>query len=335
MTDGADKLKGLFVLPEDNLSKLFGQGAAEAIEELVELVAPRQDRESVVASCPRLADIDVLFTGWGAPTLDEAFLTAAPNLKAVFYGAGSIRGIVTDAMWDRGVRICSAWRGNAVPVAEFTVSQIQLALKQVWHFARGIRGNKSWNHWLPITGAFGSTVGLISLGEIGRRVAEMLKAYDVKVIAYDPFVSAEDAAELGVTLVSLEEAFTADVVSLHAPNLPETKGLIRGEHLAAMREYGTFINTARGAIVCEDEMIAVLQKRPDLMAVLDVTFPEPPVDDSPLFELENVVLTPHIAGSMGPECARMGWMMVDELKRYLSDEPLQHEVTRQRFQTMA
>jgi phosphoglycerate dehydrogenase-like enzyme len=331
----SDKLKGLFILPEDNLAKLFGQGADQAIGELVELVAPRQDRESVVTNCPQLAEIDVLFSGWGAPTLDEAFLTAAPNLKAVFYGAGSIRGIVTDAMWERGVRISSAWRGNAVPVAEFTVAQIVMALKLTWHFARGIRTNKHWDHWLPIIGAFGSTVGLISLGEIGRRVAEMLKQYDVKVIAYDPFVSAEDAAELGVTLVSLEEVFSADVVSLHAPNLPETKGLIRGEHLAAMRENGTFINTARGAIVREDEMLAVLQDRPDLMAVLDVVFPEPPVEDSPLFELENVVLTPHIAGSMGPECARMGWMMVDELKRYLTSEPLQHEVTRERFQTMA
>ena len=267
--------------------------------------------------------------------MDEAFLAAAPKLKAVFYGAGSVRGMVTDVVWERGVRICSAWRGNAVPVAEFTIAQIVMALKLTWHFARGIRDSKHWEHWLPVIGAFGSTVGLISLGEIGRRVAEMLKSYDVKVIAYDPFVSAEGAAELGVTLVSLDEVFAADVVSLHAPNLPETKGLIRGEHLAAMREYGTFINTARGAIVCEEEMIAALQKRPDLMAVLDVTCPEPPADGSPLFELDNVVLTPHIAGSLGPECARMGWMMVDELKRYIAGEPLQHEVTRERFQTMA
>ena len=330
------KPKGLFVLPEGNHNLLYALGAAEAIGDLVNLVAERQDADSAVANCSQLADIELLFTGWGAPTLDEAFLAAAPKLKVVFYGAGSVRGMVTDASWDRGVRIVSAWAANAVPVIEYTFAQIILGLKLTWHFVRQLRREGAWNRSLPVFGANGSTVGIISLGKIGRGVCERLKQLDVNVIAYDPFVAPADAAALGAERVSLEEVFArADVVSLHTPSLPETRGLITGAHLASMKPYATFINTARGAVVREDEMIGVLQDRPDLMAVLDVTDPEPPAEGSPLWSLANVVLAPHIAGAMGGECARMGWLMVDELKRYLAGEPLAHEITREQAAKLA
>jgi len=331
-----DKPKGLFVLPQDNCELLYGLGAAEAIGELVDLVAERQDRETVIAGCPALADAELLFTGWGAPTLDADFLAAAPKLRVVFYGAGSVRSVATNAMWDRGVRVVSARAANAVPVAEFTLGHILLALKLTWHYARAVRRQRQWAHSLPVFGAYGSTVGVISLGRIGRRVCELLKPFDVNVIAYDPLATAEAAESLSVELVSLAELFArADVVSLHAPNLPETKGMITGELLAAMKHYATFINTARGAIVREGEMLDVLRSRPDLMAVLDVTDPEPPAPDSPLWTTDNVVLTPHIAGSLGPECARMGWMMVGELKHYLAGEPLAHEITRRQAEKLA
>ncbi|HDZ21553.1 hypothetical protein LCGC14_0123930 [marine sediment metagenome] len=335
MADRA-KPKGLFVLSEGNHKLLYALGTDEAIGELVNLVGERQDAESVVANCPQLADVELLFTGWGAPTLDEAFLAAAPKLKVVFYGAGSVRGMVTDASWDRGVRIVSAWAANAVPVIEYTFAQIILGLKLTWHLVREQRREGAWNRSLPVFGANGSTVGIISLGKIGRGVCERLKQLDVNVIAYDPFVAPADAAALGGDLVSLEEVFArADVVSLHTPNLPETRGLITGAHLASMKPYATFINTARGAVVREDDMIDVLQDRPDLMAVLDVTDPEPPAEGSPLWSLANVVLTPHIAGAMGGECARMGWLMADELKRYLAGEPLAHEITREQAAKLA
>ena len=328
--------KGLFVLSEGNHNLLYALGAAEAIGELVNLVAERQDADVAVANCPQLADVELLFTGWGAPTLDEAFLAVAPKLKVVFYGAGSVRGMVTDASWDRGVRIVSAWAANAVPVIEYTFAQIILGLKLTWRLVRELRREGAWNRSLPVFGANGSTVGIISLGKIGRGVCERLKQLDVNVIAYDPFVTPADAAALGAELVSLEKVFArADVVSLHTPNLPETRGLITGAHLASMKPYATFINTARGAVVREDEMIGVLQDRPDLMAVLDVTDPEPPAEGSPLWSLANVVLTPHIAGAMGGECARMGWLMADDLKRYLAGEPLAHEITREQAAKLA
>jgi phosphoglycerate dehydrogenase-like enzyme len=102
-----------------------------------------------------------------------------------------------------------------------------------------------------------------------------------------------------------------------------------------MKLNATFINTARGAVVRENELIDVLRERSDLTALLDVTYPEPPVPDSPLFTLPNVMLTPHIAGSVGPECLRMGELMYDELCRYLNGEPMRYKVRREQAAMMA
>jgi len=135
---------------------------------------------------------------------------------------------------------------------------------------------------------------------------------------------------LGVELVSLEELFRqSDVVSLHAPLLEETKNMITKELLATMKQGATFINTARGKLINEKELVEVLRARPDLFALLDVTAPEPPEKGSPLFTLPNVVLTPHIAGSINNECRRMGRLMIEETERYLKGQALRWRITPQ------
>jgi phosphoglycerate dehydrogenase-like enzyme len=175
---------------------------------------------------------------------------------------------------------------------------------------------------------------LISLGMIGSTVAKLLQAFDVHVLAVTS--SEEKAARLGAERVSLEEAFRqSDVVSLHTPWLKETEGMITGKLISSMRPNATFINTARGAVVREQEMADVLEKRPDLFAILDVTHPEPPNPGSPLYTLPNVVLTPHIAGSMDSECRRMGRYAINECRRYLAGEPLQWEISKEKAATLA
>jgi phosphoglycerate dehydrogenase-like enzyme len=109
---------------------------------------------------------------------------------------------------------------------------------------------------------------------------------------------------------------------VHTPDLPETEGMITGALIDSMRPGSTFINTARGQVVREDEMLRVLTKRTDLQAVLDVTTVEPPKEGSPFYTLENIFLTPHIAGSVGRECRRMGRYMVEELERYTNGQPM-------------
>jgi phosphoglycerate dehydrogenase-like enzyme len=327
--------KGIYLLGAQNYERIYSAAQREYIAGLVDIVAPPQTAETIRGNLGVLRDVEIIFSGWGCPTLDQELLDAAPNLKIVFYGAGSIRAFTTEAFWARGITICSAWGANAVPVTEYALAAILFGLKAAFQHAALVRETQSFRK-LKVAGAYGSTVGLVSLGMIGRLLLARLKTYDLNVIAYDPFVSPEQGAALGAEMVSLEEVFRrGDVVSVHTPWLPETVGLITGGHIASMKPNSTFINSSRGAVICEDEMIAVLAQRPDLWAVLDVTYPEPPSPDSPLFTLPNVMLTPHIAGSMDKECHRQAHYMIEELERYLAGQPLQWAVSKEKAAIMA
>ena len=321
--------QGLMILDPGALEVVYGPSELEELREMVQFPAPPQTRQSILLQPGWLAEAEVIFTSWGAPLMDEAFLAAAPKLRAVFHGAGSIRSFTTPAFWRRGIAITCAADANAEPVAEYTLGVILLGLRSFWRFAGAVRQGNAWgDHTRRIAGGYRSTVGLISCGMIARKVLARLAAFDVNCIVYDPFVPADEIAALGAVPCSLEELFRrADVVSLHTPELPETRGLITGEMFGSMKEGATFINTARGAVVRETEMIEILRRRPDLQAVLDVCDPEPAPAGSPLLQLPNVVLTPHIAGSLGPECQRLGRCMVDEMRRFAAGEPLRWQVS--------
>jgi len=283
-----------------------------------------------------ISKANVIFSSWGMPKLTDEFLSMASSLNAVFYAAGTVKGFATEEAYDRGILIHSAWGANAVPVAEYTLATILLSLKSVWRFSRSVREQKTFCRPGPLIGAYQAKIGLVSLGAVGKLVARKLGAFDLDLIAYDPFVDPEAAQELGVSMASIEEVFsTCDVVSLHTPWLPETENLVGERLLDSMSPGATFINTSRGAVVNEADLCKVLQRREDLTAVLDVTYPEPPKSDSMLYTLSNVVLTPHIAGSGGNEIARMGRWMVDEFARFVDGHPPKHVVTREMLERMA
>lgn len=283
-----------------------------------------------------LSDVECILSTWGMPVLSDEFLAAMPGLRAVFYAAGSVKGFVTDAAWDRGIIISSAWAANSIPVAEYALAAILLSLKRFWHFSRGARTPQESSDIRTIAGCYKSNVGLVSLGAVGRETARRLAAHDLNLLAYDPFCTPETAAELHLRLVSLDELFReSDVVSVHSPWIPATERMITGPLISSMKDGATLLNTSRGAVIAEDEMIEVLRRRPDLSAVLDVTYPEPAAKDSPLRSLPNVILTPHIAGSMHQECSRMAEWMVDELRRYLNGDALHHSVNRGQLDRMA
>lgn len=329
-------LRGVFLLDPGSHDKIYGPDARDEIARKVDIEGGLQTQDSVRDDPAVLHGVDVVFSGWGCPVFDAELLAVASSLKMVFYGAGSIRRITPPEFWERGVRITSAYAANAVPVAEYALSQILFCLKRGWQFALAIRRDGKYPAKSRVPGAYGSTVGIVSLGMIGRLVCDLLRSFDLRVVAYDPYVAPGVAASLGVELLSLEDVFRcSDVVSLHTPWLKETEGMITGEHVASMKESASFINTARGAVVCEPDMVEVLRRRPDIQAVLDVTHPEPPVAGSPLYSLPNVVLTPHIAGSMDGECRRMGRYMVEELGRFLLGDPLLWEITREQAAVLA
>lgn len=284
-----------------------------------------------------LAEAEVLFSGWSAPLMDETFLNAAPKLRAVFYGSGSVRYFLTPAFWERNIVITSAASANAVPVAEYTVATVLLSLRDFWNRAAQAKAGQGWgDHTRRIPGSFRATVGLLSFGVIGRAVARHLKCFDVRVLVYCPYLEAAEAAAAGVQRAGLEELFDrSDVVSIHTPVLPETIGMVDGRLVSSMKVGAALINTSRGVIVNQPELVNVLRRRPDLRAVLDVTDPEPPLPGDPLLDLPNVTVTSHIAGSHGRDCQRMGHYMVEEVRNYLAGRPLRWQVTREALERMA
>ena len=330
--------KALFVIEDRVRWRVYPDDLLETFAAHVDFVAPPHTKAQLAQNPAPLHEAELLITTWGCPRLDADFLDAAPRLQAVFYGAGSVKDFVTDDMWQRGIRLTHAADGIAQGVVEFVLAQILLSLKGMWSEVARVKAERRFrpkDYAYP--GVRGATVGIIGLGLVGRKLIPLLQPFGIRILAHDPYASAADEEELGIKLVSLEELFSScEVVSLHAPWLPETVGMIHRGLLERMPQNSTFINSARGALVREDDLIAVLRERPDITALLDVSHPEPPVADSPLYQQPNLILTPHIAGPVGGrDTRRLGELMLEEVISYSRTGELRYEVTRAGLATMA
>ncbi|WP_203568547.1 hydroxyacid dehydrogenase [Aestuariimicrobium ganziense] len=318
-----------------------------------EMLAPldlaRVEPEQVVRSWDEvgddeLAEVEVVVTGWGAPRIDADVLRRMPRLRGICHSAGTVRAIIYPVVYERGVRVTTAAAANAVPVGEFALAMIILACKQVFRANVEYRPGHSVDHHrdFSTSGTYRRRVGLVGASTIGRLVIEHLhRSTDLEVWVADPYLTAEEAGRLGVTKVELDELLAGcDVVSLHAPLLDSTRGMITARELALLPDGATFINTARGGLVdhaaLESELVSGR-----IWAVIDTTDPfEPLPDDSVLYGLPNVFLTPHIAGSQGNELARMGDLALRNAAALLSsDDPttvvLEGEVTRELYDRLA
>jgi phosphoglycerate dehydrogenase-like enzyme len=277
-----------------------------------------------------LHDADVLLTHWGAPRIDGAALDRAPSLRLVAHGAGTVRDLVTPAVFERGITVTTAAQANARPVAEYTLAMILLAMKGVPDARERFRGGADHlllTHTLADVGNARARVGLIGASRVGRLVIELLRPFELDVAVFDPYLGDAGARALGVANVDLDELVsTSRVVSIHAPDLPATRHMIGAPQLARMRDHATLINTARGRLVDHDALERELVSG-RLFAVLDVTDPEPLPRSSPLWELPNVYLTPHVAGAEGRELWRLTDLAITEIERFARDEPPLHPVT--------
>ncbi|WNV85752.1 hydroxyacid dehydrogenase [Umezawaea sp. Da 62-37] len=318
----------------DSADAVFDADTLRALGEVCDLVPPPVlDDFTTDHARAVLAEVEVLVTGWGCPRLTETVLAGAPRLRAVVHTGGSVRDQVTQACWDRGVEVSSAAAANALPVAEYTVAMILLSGKHVLERARHHHAVRRADDWLrtPRTiGNFGRTIGVLSASTIGRRVVELLRPFDFHVLLHDPYVTPEEAAALGVELVGLPMLFSrSDLVSVHAPLLPETRGLVGRDLIDAMRPGAVLLNTARGAVVDQEALTdAVRENR--VRAVLDVTHPEVLPPHHPLWDSPNVLITPHLAGSQGNEWHRLAHAATAEVDRWARGQgfanPVRHEL---------
>ncbi|MFI1398057.1 hydroxyacid dehydrogenase [Streptomyces sp. NPDC020681] len=293
------------------------------------LVLTAGDGSPGPALAEALAGAEVLFTHWGCPPLTEDTLRAMPKLRAVIHAAGSVKHHVTDAVWARGIAVSSAAAANALPVAEYTLAAILFANKGVLDSARSYRRTRAAPDHLAGFSGLGNyrrTVGIVGASRIGRRVVELLAPFDLDVLLHDPYLGPADAAALGAEATGLDDLVRrSHVVSIHAPQLPETHHMFDADRLGLLCDGATLINTSRGSLV-DTRALTEQLRTGRISAVLDVTEPDVPPADSPLYDLPNVLLTPHVAGSLGNELGRMTDWAVDELERYARGLPFVHEV---------
>ncbi|MFG2551425.1 hydroxyacid dehydrogenase [Streptomyces sp. NPDC048581] len=308
----------LFAMSAENVPQVF---PPEVLARLRTLVDIDPDLVAEDFTDPRLAGAlartEILVTGWGCPRLDASVLDAAPKLRAVLHSAGSVKGLATPELWRRGIAVSSAAVANAVPVAEYTLAMILLAGKDLFAARDRLRTERTFPGWglVPGIGNHGRRVGVIGASRIGRKVIELLRPFDLVVGLTDPYVDEAGAAALGVPLLPLDDLLrTSDIVTIHAPETPETRHLIGTRELALMPDGAVLINTARGGLLDHDALIAEL-RADRLSAILDVTDPEPLPADSPLYDLPGAFITPHLAGSQGNEAARLGLAVVEEAER--------------------
>lgn len=332
--------KAIFVCDQaKKLSEVYPESVLSTLRQMTDLDETVYSKAEILRQPEAAREVSFLFSTWGMPPFsEEEIRTCFPSLECVFYAAGTVQKFARPFL-SSGVKVFSAWAANGVPVAEYTVAQIVLANKGFFQHTRLMQKEctkeaKARTKLYP--GNYDECVGLIGCGMIGSMVAERLKDYRLRVLVYDPFLSPEKAERLNVTPTSLEEIFrTCRVVSNHLANNEATQGILKYTHFSAMLPYATFLNTGRGAQVVEDDLVRALRERPDLTAVLDVTFPEPPVSGHPFYSLENCFLTPHIAGSLGNEVVRMAEYMCEEAGRYIGGEPCRYEVSEKMLETMA
>ncbi|EJZ17077.1 hydroxyacid dehydrogenase [Rhizobium sp. Pop5] len=320
------------VLPDEVLRRLNTIGRLLDPEPLQRLDDGRARR--------LLSEAEVLITGWGAPYVGPELPAAAPRLRLIVHAAGTVKGIIDEAIFETAtIAVSHSAEANAVPVAEFTLAAILFAGKRAFRFRDLYVADRNRDRTYPMQreaiGNYGRTVGIVGASRIGRRVIELLKPFDYRLLLFDPMLDAAEAAGLGAEKVDLDELMQrADIVSLHAPSLPSTRHMIDARRLSLMKDGATLINTARGILIDEAALLLKL-KTGRIDAVIDVTDPEIPEVGSAFYDLPNVFLTPHIAGAIGLERARLGEMAADEVERFVAGRPLLYQIHRENLENIA
>jgi phosphoglycerate dehydrogenase-like enzyme len=317
--------------------KVFDKSIIDRLLEFGE-ISECIDQNDLEKNSEYLAECEVAFSTWGMLKLtSEQIKKYLPKLKVVFYAAGTVQYFAKPFL-ENGIRVFSAASANGVPVAEYVFAQIALATKGYFQSA------KFYRPLLPLSatvrfnccGNYKAKIGIVGLGAIGSMVAEKLKILNVEVYACDPFASEEKAEKLNVKLTDIETIFReCDVISNHLPNKVELHNYYNGKLFKLMKKAATFINTGRGAQVKESALACALLSHPKRTAVVDVIKSEFCPILCPLWWCPNVVMTPHIAGSLGNEVVRMAEYMLEEFDSYNKGNPTKHEVTLEILKTMA
>jgi len=271
-----------------------------------------------------LADADALIVR-SATKVTPELMDKAPHLRVVGRAGVGVDNIDLDEATKRGILVMSTPGGSSVSVAEHTFALLLALVRQVPKFDASMREGK-WEKSSSGAEVRGKTLGLIGLGRIGGEVATRANAFDMRVLAFDPYISEAAAQELNVELASLEKLLSeSDVISLHTAVSPQTKNMINADSIARMKKGVRIVNAARGELINETDLAAALNTGHVSGAALDVFAEEPP-KNSPLIGLSNVISTPHVAGSTAEAQEELGNQVAVQVRDYLLEGVIRNAV---------
>lgn len=297
---------------------------------------PPHDPEAERRLIDFAAGLDALIVCHGAPRVTPVVMDAAPRLRFIgeLEGDRFAQRIDVEAASERKMRSIDTTQGSSYPVAEWALAMMLIGLRNAGSVFRGLinhervfESDERYDDPGFLRGELtGKTVGMIGAGHIGRRLLDLLQPFHTTVLVHDPYVPREIADIYDVTLTTLDNVLSVpDVVVCLAPITPATRGMIGEREIGLLRSGAVFVNVSRGAIVDSDALIARL-RRGDIIAGLDVFEPEPIPVDSPIRDLENAFITPHIAGVTAANNNRFFTLMVDELLRFFAGHETRYDL---------
>ena len=329
--------------PPSHIHNMFAPEVWAALNEEFHVVVNAEERQKTHDEALALiGECDAVLTGWGSPRFTRALLEAAPQLRIVAHTAGTPKAIfddemVRDFLIPRGIAVYSGANGIALNVAEITIGLMIAGARRILQHDALFRAKKRGGAPCPrnVQGLIGATVGIVSASLVGRQVMRVLQPFECEILLYDPLLTPDIARSLGATLVDLDTLFErSDIVSLHAPNLPATQKMVGGAQLQKLKDGAVFVNTSRGGVVDQDALLAECQSG-RLVAALDVTEPEPLPADSEFWNLPNVILTPHIAGTGKAGYERVGEGALRALRDAFAGRPVAGAVPLDKWEFIA
>ncbi|PZF90123.1 hydroxyacid dehydrogenase [Micromonospora deserti] len=302
----------------------------------VRLPPPGHDVGDEATLARLLADADVVVTGWGTAPLTGGLLAGAPRLRLLAHTGASVKPFVTPESFARGVRVTQAGEAMAYAVGEQALALTLALLHGLHRFDHALRTGVDWARAKaapPRRELRGATVGVVGASRTGRAYLGLVRALGARVLVTDPYLDDAGAAALGVERVALDELLSRSlVVSLHAPVLPGTVGMIGARELGLLADGALLVNTARAALVDEAALLAALRAG-RIDAALDVFHAEPLPVDHPLRALPNVLLTPHESAGTVQSRRRAAGIVLAEIDRFVRGDPLRHEVRPEQLPT--
>ena len=307
----------------NNIKKIFSPEQLEKLSKLGDLhIYDRNDYNDRDYVLEFIKGSELIITAWGSPQIDDEMICLCPKLRGIIHAGGGIKGLLSDEFLKRNLFISSANGALADGVAESTVAMAVSACKGMFSLPNDIRNGLWDENRSSIKDFYDIKVGIVSVGDIGKRVIKLLKSYEVDILAYDPFVSEEEIAGLGAKKCEFPYLLAeSDVISIHTPDIPATDNMFNSSNLHLIKDGAVIINTARPNVIDDDAFTEELKKN-RFTAILDVTKNVPSDKNHPYRKLPNVVLFPHIAGAVSNGCRRMGKFATEEALRLYNGEEL-------------